>query len=200
MTALKAKTTFLGVGRPRSEDASASVQQVALDLAHQGGMANATVEKIARKSGVAKTTIYRRWPNAAAIVMDAFLQDMSPLIEYRIQPTLKQTFASTLKQFIAALNGPRGVLLRNLLGAAQADADLQSAFQKQWIGPRRDHATKVLADARNRGDLAPHVHGDVLIDSLYGAIYYRLMIPYADLSDEYVDRLIDQIFAGVSES
>lgn len=186
------------VGRPRSEDATEAVRKAALELAHEGGMANTTIEGIARKSGVAKTTIYRRWPNASAIVMDAFLHEMSPLIAYRRRPTLRQTLAFTLKQLVVALQGQRGVLLKSLLGAAQTNPELQLAFQNHWIGPRREQAMSVLVEARSSGELAPHVDADLLIDSLYGAVYYRLMIPYAELSEDFVDRLVEQIFSGAN--
>lgn len=187
----------LSAGRPRKEEATDAVRKAALELAQEGGITSTTIEGIARRSGVAKTTIYRRWPNSAAVVMDAFLQEMSPLIAYRRQPTLRLTLASTLKQLVVALRGPRGVLLKGLLGAAQTDPDLQRAFQNHWIGPRREQAMAVLAQARSSGELPPHVDGDLLIDSLYGAVYYRLMIPYAELSEEFVDDLVQQIFSGV---
>ncbi|RYY94535.1 MAG: TetR/AcrR family transcriptional regulator [Comamonadaceae bacterium] len=69
-------------GRPRDPKTTTLLQAVALELAYAGGIANATVERIAEHSGVAKTTIYRRWPNAASIVMDGFLDEIGPLVAY----------------------------------------------------------------------------------------------------------------------
>lgn len=186
------------VGRPRSADATEAVRAAALALAREGGVHHATVVRIAELSGVAKTTIYRRWPHAAAIVMDAFLEDLSPLIRYRRRADVQATFVASIKQLAKALRGPRGALLRHLLGAAQSDAELQKAFQENWIMPRRVQAKEVLAEARARGELRDDADEDVLIDTLFGAVYYRLMIPYAELSGAYIETLVAQVFAGAS--
>lgn len=189
--------TETAVGRPRSADATEAVMAAALALAYEGGVHHATVDRIAERSGVAKTTIYRRWPHAAAIVMDAFLAEISPLIQYRRMPTAQATFTAAVKQLAKALQGSRGDLLRHLLGAAQGDAQLQKAFWESWIGPRRAQAMEVIAKARAAGELNDRVDADVLVDSIFGAVYYRLMIPYAVLSGRYVEVLVEQVLSGV---
>lgn len=186
------------LGRPRSVDATEAVRSAALALAYEGGVGHATAVRIAERSGVAKTTIYRRWPNAAAIVMDAFLDEISPLIRYRRKDDVCATFVSAIKELARALRGPRGELLRHLLGAAQSDVELQKAFWNNWIAPRRLQAKEVIAEAKALGQLRQDVNEDVLIDSLFGAVYYRLMIPYAEVSATYVEALVAQVFSGAS--
>ena len=183
-------------GRPRSDDATRAVRAVALALAYESGPASATVERIADRSGVAKSSIYRRWPNAASVVMDAFLAELDPKIRYRRKSCVEDTFADSVLQLVAALKGPRGDLLRHLLGTAQSDPKLRQAFLDNWIAPRRAQAMAVIADAQASGELAPNIDSDVLVDTIYGAVYYRLMIPYRELSALYVRRLVNQVFEG----
>src|ERR1700736_506869 len=64
------------MGRPRDHEATALVLKTTFDLLDEDSFAHLTVQKIADRSGVAKTTIYRRWPNVASIVMDAFLSEI----------------------------------------------------------------------------------------------------------------------------
>ncbi|MES1264660.1 MAG: TetR/AcrR family transcriptional regulator [Variovorax sp.] len=186
------------LGRPRSPDVTQTVRAAALALAFEGGIGHATLGRISEHSGVAKTTIYRRWPNAAAIVMDAFLEDITPLIRYRRKTDIRGTFIAALEELAHALRGPRGDLLRHLLGAAQSDADLQKAFVDLWIAPRRAQAKEVIAEARTRCELRDDLDDDVFIDTLFGAVYYRLLIPYAEVTDRYVEALVDQALAGAS--
>ena len=193
--ATRAKPT---AGRPRSADASQSACTAALELAYEGGVPFATVERIAERSGVAKTTLYRRWPNAACIVMDAFLADMSPEIGYRRTASVEESFVGTVQQLISALKGRRGDLLRHLLGEAQSDARLLKAFVDNWISPRRAQAMAVIAEARDEGELAPDIDADALVDSIYGAVYYRLMMPYKKLSAEHAEKMVRQVFEGVA--
>ena len=65
-------------GRPRNDDIRQLILNTALDLAFEVGFRALTVEAIAAKAGVGKTTIYRRWPNKGAVVMDAFLSIVGP--------------------------------------------------------------------------------------------------------------------------
>jgi AcrR family transcriptional regulator len=182
------------VGRPRNLDVTDVVRKVALSLAYKGGIANATIERIAQRSGVAKTTIYRRWSCAGAVVMDAFLVEISPFIPYVEKRTVEATFKAAVRQLVAALQGPRGRLLRHLLGAAQIDVELQRAFLEHWIEPRRAQAKRVIARSKQRGELRRSVDEDLLVDAIFGAVYYRLMMPYAPLNNEFVNRLVSQVF------
>src|ERR671921_1783064 len=64
-------------GRPRSERAHRAILQAANELLESEGFAALSVEAIAERAGVSKATIYRRWPNRAAVVMDGFLLTVS---------------------------------------------------------------------------------------------------------------------------
>lgn len=176
-------------GRARSTIATASVQAAALALAHELGPSRVTIDGIANASGIAKTTIYRRWPNAAALIMDAFLADIQADIIYRKGSTLRETFRNVLGDLARALNPTRRELLRHLIGAAQSDPDLAREFWEKWVGPRREEGRKAL-----QAESLPAEEEDVIIDLLFGAFYYRLLIPYAPIDDTYIDLLVRKIF------
>lgn len=194
----EALDTMRRPGRPRSQDISTAVLRVALNLAYDHGIEAATIERIAQQSGVAKTTIYRRWPSAGAVVMDAFMSDIAPEIPYREEKTIALTFQRAVQQLIKALDGQRGTLLRQLLAAAQVDGALRQVFLEKWVLPRRAQAREVIARAQERGEFKKPVDVDVLIDVIFGAVYYRLLMPYAGLNREFAGRLARQVFAGVS--
>ena len=65
-------------GRPRSELLHQAMLKAALDLVLEVGFRGVSVEGIAARTGVGKTTVYRRWPNKAAVVMDAFIGLLGP--------------------------------------------------------------------------------------------------------------------------
>src|SRR5436190_2605757 len=58
------------MARPRSEEARRKALAAATDLIVERGVANLTIEEVAHRSGVAKTTIYRHWPERASLVLD----------------------------------------------------------------------------------------------------------------------------------
>ncbi|MGK7652221.1 TetR/AcrR family transcriptional regulator [Roseovarius sp. B08] len=131
-------------GRQLSDEATQGIRTTALRLASEIGPQNLTMEGIASSSGVAKTTIYRRWPNAAAVIMDAFLCDVDPIIRYRPQPQISETMIVALKDFVRSLTPERLALLRHLIGSAQADEELAKAFWANWISPRRQEGALCL--------------------------------------------------------
>jgi AcrR family transcriptional regulator len=88
-------------GRPRDLEVTALVLQTTLDLLDEEGFAHLTIQKIVQRSGVAKTTIYRRWPNVASIVMDAFLSDMASVSPI----SAKETATETVRMSMASSRG-----------------------------------------------------------------------------------------------
>lgn len=179
-----------GAGRPRSLDLSAKAQFAALRLAHELGADKVTMERVSSLSGVAKTTLYRRWPSAPHLVMEAFLTDVEASIAYRDEGSLAETLASSLTNFARVLDAPRRRLLCHLIGAAQSNDQLRDAFWDNWIRPRREEGTKVImASGRSHGE------ADLILDLLYGAFYYRLLIPYAPVEEDWIRSLVSKVLA-----
>lgn len=155
-----------------------------------------TVERLSKETGIAKTTIYRRWPNASAIVMDAFLDEIGPLIEYGKGDTLSAIFVNTILSFVESLKGKPGELLTQLLGLAQVDPELKSAFVERWIEPRRSQGEMVLKSAIRRGELKPDANIHLMLDMIYGAIYYRFAISFDSIDRAFAEELVDKTFCG----
>jgi AcrR family transcriptional regulator len=185
-------------GRPRDLAATALVLQTTLDLLDEEGFAHLTIQKIVQRSGVAKTTIYRRWPNVASIVMDAFLSDMASVSPISMKETATETVRTSMRLFARTLKTRRGQLLRALLSRAQYDQDLKEAFWLRWIKPRRDAMTEVLRRGVATGEFRRGLDLDIVIDGFYGPIYYRLLVPYADLSNSYIDSLARNLLRGIA--
>lgn len=182
-------------GRPRSASAAPKAMRAALDLALEGGLPHATVERVSAVSGVAKSTLYRRWPNAPAIVMDAFFDEVGPMIAYDAQLPIIESFCQSVGALVEALKGPRGQLLRELLGAAQADPDLREAFVERWIAPRRQLGQEAIEVAVARGELRPEVDPELALDLIYGAVYYHLTVSFSDIDQRFVATLVDRVLS-----
>ncbi len=183
----------------RGAKATASILRATLELGEELGFDVLTIEKISARSGVAKTTIYRRWPNISAMIMDAFLlrvNEDAPIVE---KSSLRETFAVAMKLLVLVYQGPHGLTLRTLIGRAQNDITLLHAIETHWVEPRRQLVRNILRRGIQGGELRPDLDPDIVLDALYGAIYHRFLIPYSDavLSAEYIDSLISIIFSGV---
>ena len=185
-------------GRPRNEDTTAAILSASLGLMEEEGLKAVTMERVAARAGVTKTTVYRRWPSAWAIVLDAFLQEVAPVLGIEPDVTLRETLRADMKSLAAAFATRPGRVLAPLLGYAQFNSDVRDALWERYIGPRREEARAVLIAAQERGEVRAELDADALIDALYGSLIYKLLVPHGELSDEYVDALIECVLGSVT--
>jgi AcrR family transcriptional regulator len=179
-----------------------AILRAALELGEELGFDGLTIEGIAARTGIAKTTIYRRWPNVGAIVMDAFLADVTRLAPIQTRATARESFTASMRLLGKAYRGRLGEILRPLLGRAQADENLREAVRTRWVEPRRQVAREIVRRAMQSGELRADLDPDVVLDALYGPFYHRLLVPYENgvISDAFIDALVDTVFRGLKPS
>lgn len=186
-------------GRPRSEAARGAILGAATELAAEGGSGAATIDAIARRAEVSRTTIYKWWPSAAAIVLEGLLESVRESI---VRPPGSST-VEALVHHVSALNAILadpgvGALLRNVIAAAAGDPAIQTALLTQWIEPRRGAVVDALTDAVADGELPGDTEIEVVVDALVSPPYYRLVFGMPPLSERGVRALVDAVWAGCS--
>src|SRR6476469_6327057 len=113
-TAMKKGVAAKAPGRPRDEAVTASVMRAALEVADEAGFDALSVEGVAARAGVGKTTIYRRWANVWAVVMDAVLADVTRAAPIEEHATARESFRASMRSLAKAYRGKAGKLLRPL--------------------------------------------------------------------------------------
>jgi AcrR family transcriptional regulator len=185
------------VKRLRPEEIEAVIINIAFEDLREHGFRAVTVESISAKTGIAKTSIYRRWPNKAAMAMDAFLFRIGPGIEFPRKPRYVESIRLQMLALAKAFRGPFGSIIKALLGEAQFDGELAEAFRTRWIAPRREAAKEVIQAAIRNKELRADIDLDQALDALYGGIYYRLMIGSGPLSDACVRGIFSAVMDGL---
>jgi AcrR family transcriptional regulator len=169
--------------------------RAARELLDRRGFQRLTIEGIAERAGVGKSTIYRWWPSKAAVVMDAVLEAASARIPFPDTGTarddLRLQIASVIELYTKSKTG-RGI--RTLIAESQHDPTLAESLRDRFIASRRADAATVFERGIERGELRPELDIGVAIDALYGAVYYRLLVSHAPLDAAYADTLVDQVF------
>ena len=183
--------------RLRPKEIETVIINTAFEELVEHGFRAVTVESISTKTGIAKTSIYRRWPNKAAMVMEAFLFKIGPGIEFPGRSSYVESIRLQMLALAKALRGPFGSMIKALLGEAQFDAELAEAFRTRWITPRREAAKEAIQSAIKNKELRPDVDLDQALDALYGGIYYRLMIGSGPLSDACVRGIFSAVLDGL---
>jgi AcrR family transcriptional regulator len=183
--------------RLRPSEIQRRVLDAAFDSVLRIGFRAVTVESVSAETGIAKTSIYRRWPNKAAMVMDAFAFRIGPGTGF---PPSDDHIGSIRKQMLAlakAFRGPARTMIKALLAEAQFDAELAEAFQQHWLLPRREIGAAAVQAAINTGELRADIDVQVTLDALYGGLYYHLLTGLGPLSDTYVEGLFAHVIEGL---
>ena len=132
-----------GRGRPRKTEADAEILDVALALVRAGGYRELTLDEVARRAGVAKTTIYRRWPSKAALAAELVrreseLPDDVPAILASFTRLLTGDLAGVVLSLVAegeaAVLRPYRDALIGLTGAEEADRLLGAIWSRVVVG------------------------------------------------------------------
>lgn len=185
-----------GVGRPRSERAHAAILAAAADLLVEGGWAAATIEAIAARAGVSKVTIYKWWASRGAVAVEAYFARYAQTIVFEDSGDIAADLTNQIRVMIRAFRGRAGQVMAELVGQAQLDPHLAEMLRAQWIQPRREITAGVLRRAIDRGQLRADVDLELLMDQLYGPLYYRLVLAHQPLVPSLAEGLVRAALDG----
>ncbi len=184
-------------GRPRSETTRLAILEAAADLLFEGGLGATTIESVAARAGVSKVTIYKWWPSRGSVAIDAYFHRYRETLNFPDTGNLFKDLTSQMSSLISAFRGRAGEIMAELIGQAQSDAALALTLRTQWLQPRRERTTIVLQRAIDRGEVRPDVSIPVLMDQLYGPLYFRLVARHEPLEVDFAHELVRNTLEGV---
>jgi AcrR family transcriptional regulator len=173
------------------------VLAAALDLLTESGLGEFTIDDVSKRSGVAKTTIYRHWPNRAALVIDACLR-----MDDGDQPppdtgSLEGDVSAFLKNLAGLLVTARwSSILPSIVDAAEHEptfADIHSTIQRRHAAPLR----AALERAVVRGEIQPSADLGAVVAALLGPLFYRRWFSREPVDDKFVDLIVRAVLAAV---
>jgi AcrR family transcriptional regulator len=184
-------------GRKRDETSRRAILDAAFALMQEAGFAAFSIEGVAARAGVGKATIYRWWASKGMLAVEAFLVAAEPMIMF---PESASTRADILRQMhaLAALyRGPTGQVVRDMLGAAQHDSAMRSAFNEGFLEPRRQLARTVFQRGVERGEFLSTIDANVALDALWAPIYYRMLVSGAAIDEAFIDAHAEIVLRGL---
>jgi AcrR family transcriptional regulator len=170
-------------GRPRDPALDTTILTAALDLFIDHGIAGMSIEQVAKRAGVGKPTIYRRWPNKERLVADAIGALVGSDLHWPSRDEIHSIPAQELvRRNVAAAArtaaDPRfRALVAQIYGSAVTHPLLMQTYWDHYIVPRRTLVIVMLKRAQADGNVAPDADLDVLVDMLAGAVTYRVLQP-----------------------
>ncbi|HXM56061.1 MAG TPA: TetR/AcrR family transcriptional regulator [Candidatus Dormibacteraeota bacterium] len=182
-------------GRPRLQATDQAIFAAAADLIRERGYDGFSMAAVADRAGVAKTTVYRRWPTRSHLVL-ATMSSVMARVALFDTGDLRADLASFARSLAMALRAPgtRRLVAELALASAQRP-ELANGFHRLFI-QRRTAALATVEKAVAAGHLRPGVDPELLIDQVSGALHYRMLVSGEGPSDSYAERLVDAVLDG----
>ncbi|MBA3288466.1 MAG: TetR/AcrR family transcriptional regulator [Acidimicrobiia bacterium] len=184
------------MARPRSEAARRKALDAAIDLIAERGVSNLSIEEVATRSGVAKTTIYRHWPGRTSLIVDTIrstFEHVATPDTGSVHDDLVAFFGGLIR---ADLSGRTGKLMPCLLDAAGRDPEMEQLLDRIAV-ERQEPILRIVERAVARGELPSELDRDVVIGTIVGPIVFRKMVWRQPADAGYIEACISVALAGL---
>jgi AcrR family transcriptional regulator len=162
---------------------------ITAELLFERGLGGASVDEISRRSGVAKTTIYRHWPTRADLLRDACSTIGTPL-DIPDKGSFEKDVVALMIDLAGLLRSAKWTsVLPSVIDAAEREpeiADMYSRLQQNYSAPLRT----VIRRAIQRRELPKTTDVDVLIAALTGPLFYRRWFSREPVTDAFAKQII----------
>ncbi|MBM0126497.1 TetR/AcrR family transcriptional regulator [Pimelobacter simplex] len=160
----------------RSADVRERVRQATLDLLGEVGYEHLQLTEVAARSGVNKTTVYRRWPAKPQLVADLLTDLADEQVPTPDTGTLAGDLEAMLVQVTTVLElPPVRAVLRAVLTLADDDPEVDQLRRTFW-DRQLDDAAVVVVRGRERGELAPDTDPRLFLERVFGPVYFRILV------------------------
>jgi AcrR family transcriptional regulator len=181
-------SVMVGRGRPRDAGVEGRVLAAAMAEMRARGYDGMSVDRVADRAGVAKTTIYRRWPTKAELVI-AMIAGLRAEVPFEPSGDSRRDLTDLVATIAAALTAVPATLVADLAAAAAREPRVGESVRALW-GERHAAVTAVVAQAQDGGLVPGHASPTVLVDQLVGPLYYRLLVTGEPITSAYVRELV----------
>jgi AcrR family transcriptional regulator len=181
-----------GRGRPPSPGIDRRILDAALELLASGGYAGFRLDELAKRAGVAKTTILRRWPTKAAVAAAAVEQLALQTIDVPASGTLRGDLHALLTSAVVVFTNGHGAFVPRLIRESGHHPEIADLLQTV-IHTRRLAYRRALNRAIARHELDPGIDQELVIDLLVGPMWTRLLITREPITKPFVDDIVDAV-------
>ena len=187
-------------GRPRDPAVDEAIIAATLGLLAERGYADLTVADVARRAGVSKPLLYRRWSDKAQLVVEAMVTRL-PKIPLPDTGNTRGDLLAFTDQLVATFTPtPAGSVLPGLVAAVAADPQLATSYREMLVEPLRRRMRAAVLRGIVRGDLREDTDVEFALDTLAGPLYVRLLITGAPIDQSYSKAAVDLVLARYSTS
>lgn len=180
-------------GRPRSDKSRDAILDATRKMLMHTPLRDISIEAIAKRAGVGKTTIYRWWPHKAALVMEAFMAQPGLQNILPTTPDASEAVKVQLEKLIRQLRGQNGRIVANIIAEAQAEPEALRLLNENFLNERVNNLRNHLQHGKADGVFNAQLDVEMAIDQLLGPVFYRLLTSPDTLDERFTGHYPEQV-------
>ena len=186
-------------GRPRDPEVDRAILTATIELLGEEGFDQLSIEAVAARAGVGKTTVYRRWPSKVRLVVDALSAMKAPAPAFVAEdlPT-REALARAMEGFTKPHEGSAARVLAGLVDAISRDDELATAVRNVLVAERQRRLGTLIERGKERGEIRPDVDERVMVDLLGGPVVLRRLITGEPVNQRLVRTIVDLVMDGAA--
>lgn len=177
-------------GRPRSEKSMQAILDTTNKMLLMTSVRDISIESVAKKAGVGKTTIYRWWPNKVALILDAISAPMNSLPAPVSGGSPKDLLEKQLERFSRICRGRGGKIIAEVYAESQGNPDTQALFFEKFMVHHEEVLASILEQGKASGDFRQNMDTGLAVDMIYGSFFYHLMSNPNPLDQNFANSVI----------
>ncbi len=174
----------------RTERTRNAVLSAAYEVVAQDGYNGLTVEAVAERSGVHKTTIYRRWGSVESVLFDAVMARAEEAIPLDRTADCRTDLITMAHSVATNLSDPVAQAVAAAILSRRADRQLRELSERFWES-RIGAAAQIVIDGQDAGEFDVAIDPRIAIEMIIGPIWFRSMVLRAPVDDAFVESLVD---------
>ncbi|MBB3148483.1 AcrR family transcriptional regulator [Phyllobacterium trifolii] len=185
------------VGRPRDPRTQQDILKAAASILLEEGYRALTMERLAVRAGVGKTTVYRRWKSMFDLVSDLLDEANSawPMPQAK-SDNITDDLRTLYRSWISGMSGA-GKIIPILIAEGIQNPELANLLHQRFILPRRLLAVAMIERAISRGEISSAVDSGTAIDMFMGRLWYRQLITGQEIGEDDESKAISLMLWGL---
>ena len=184
-------------GRPRNPEADRAILQATIELLSEVGYSAMSIQGVAARAGVAKTTIYRRFDSKLELVLNAMNRSLA-IDEIPDTGSLGGDLRAMLldRGGMMILGGRGAAIIGTLLVEREQNPELLEPFHRLIFEPRQRQLHQIFERARKRGEIGPDADHQFVGTSLFGSVVVSALTGRA-IDENVIERLLDNVLRSI---
>jgi AcrR family transcriptional regulator len=186
--------------RPGGRSARVRAAAIAATLAElaESGYSALSLESVARRAGVHKTTLYRRWGTREDLVLDAMLERAGEQISVPNTGSLRKDLFALARTAAANAASPEvAAMARAVVAQMPHDSRLAAANHRFW-DERLALDGVIVEQAIERGEVPADTQPRQVVESVLGPIHLRLLLTGEPINDAFLSAVVDVVVDGIA--